>query len=87
MSFGKFLDQHSSKFDDKTLNDPKSVTNMLHFQDIVEEMNEDFYEPNAVNIALEHKDTTFNVMSQYSELIAQTKVDERLHCVASGPGE
>ena len=50
-------------------------------------MKNDIYEPQVLSKIMDNFDTTFNVMSQGSMIMARSEPHELLHCVSSGAGE
>ena len=75
------------KFHDDNLKDPRDVVDILTWQEVFDSMKEDIYEPDAVNIVLEHDYTTFNMLSQGTQTLAKTNGKDVLHCIAAGHGE
>lgn len=63
MRFNTFIDEMLSKFKDKSIPEPRDIANILDQQEIFDQLKGDIREPDAVNIALEHEYTTFNMFS------------------------
>jgi len=61
--FNTFIDEMLSKFKDKSIPEPRDIANILDQQEIFDQLKGDIREPDAVNIALEHEYTTFNMFS------------------------
>lgn len=87
MRFNAFIEEYLTKFTDGTTPEPRDIVDVLDQQEIFDQLKDDLTEPDAVNIALEHEYTTFNMLSQGTQTLGKSNKADVLHCIASGHGE
>lgn len=63
MRFNTFIEDYLAKFADANTPEPRDIVDVLDQQEIFDQLKDDIREPDAVNIALEHEYTTFNMFS------------------------